>query len=94
MKQSPPSISLSLLRNTILIIVINGIALYAYHKVNPTKEIERFYKDQEETHKYYLLKFAYSILFISFIFNARFLAITCFKIGSAKIMSSLRRRLL
>lgn len=66
--------------NTFIIVAINGIALLFYHKKNPNKDAERYYHANEK-HKYYLLKFAYSILFISFVFNTRYLVSTCLKIG-------------
>ncbi len=78
-------------RNTFIIVLINGVSLLLYRMINPNKEIERFYKDTS-IQKYYMLQLATSILLVSFVFNARYLLSFFFKIGSKKILAKLKTK--
>ncbi len=73
------------LRNTIILVLINGLFLSVYKLINPNKEIERFYKSTSP-HKYYLLQLATSILLVSFVFNARHLGSSVITMGKNAII--------
>lgn len=64
--------------NTLLIVIVNGIALLVYHRVNPNKDIERFYHQNDKI-RYYFLYTAYTVIMISFAWNVRHFIITFFK---------------
>lgn len=56
--------------NSFIIVSVNGITLLLYNYINPNKDIERFYHQNNRT-KYYLLYLCYSIIMISFAWNIR-----------------------
>ena len=58
--------------STIALVAVSGISLLFCNYVDKNKEASRYYKDVEPV-KYYALEFCYSIVMISFFFNARFL---------------------
>lgn len=76
-------------RNTIIIVLINGLFLMIYKLINPNKEIERFYKETSPE-RYYLLQLATSILLVSFVFNARYLVSSFMKAGGNMLLPKLK----
>lgn len=75
------------LRNTLILVLINGLFLLVYKLVNPHKDIERFYKENN-SYKYYLLQFATSVLLISFMLNSKYIVGVILKNGVSNIMNT------
>lgn len=65
-----------ILRNSIIIVLVNGCFLLVYHCINKNKKIDVYYKSTCRV-RYALLQITYSILFVSFILNARMLTREC-----------------
>lgn len=66
------------LLNSLIIIIVNGLALLLYHRINPNKDVERFYH-KEDPIRYHLLYLAYTVIMISFVWNIRHFISTCIK---------------
>lgn len=79
----PISLKDPMFRNTLILLIINGLALLAYHKANPGKNVERYYMENNQMFKFYAVKFAYTALFVSFLVNMRYLSRECLKQGVA-----------
>jgi hypothetical protein len=75
-----------------IIVIINGIALLILHKTDSNKDIERFYHSNEPV-KYYLWKFAYTVLWVSFAYNARYIMTNLVKFGYQKAMTNLFKQI-
>ena len=55
-----------------VIVIFNAMVLLVYHfKVDPYKDVERYYFQSNKLH-YCVFKLAYSIILISFIFSLRY----------------------
>lgn len=70
--------------DTLVIIVVTGIVFLYCHVTHKKKEAELYYFEFEPV-KYYVLKFCYLIIVISFMFNARYM--------TSVLLSSLAKRI-
>lgn len=67
-----------ILINSLIIIALCGLSLLVYHYINPNKDIERFYH-QNDKMRYYMLYTCYSVLMISLAWNIRYFLTTLIK---------------
>lgn len=61
-----------LFASTLALVIVSGISLLFCNYLDKDKSAENYYKHFEPI-KYHAFKFCYSIIAISFMFNARFL---------------------
>lgn len=77
--------------STISIIIVNGLVLLYVKYMDGNKDAERYYR-QFEPLKYYILKFCYSIITISFAFNMRYLISNTLVIMKDKAITKIRSK--
>lgn len=63
---------------SLIIIFISGVTLLSFAHLNKYKKVERYYYYHNK-YLYILLELVYYLLFISLVFNARFLAYEAIK---------------
>ncbi len=78
--------------SSMVLLIINGVALLTYHHTNPNLDMERFFM-HEQPFFYYLAKLAYTTLWIAFAFNARYLVHTMFRLGAQNIFAFALKKL-
>jgi hypothetical protein len=69
--------------SSIFIILVTGITILVFNHYNEYKRIERFFYNHNK-YMYIVLEFTYYILFISMVFNIRFIAYEVIKHLSLK----------
>ena len=77
--------------STIAIVLVNGLVLLYVKYMDGNKDAERYYKHFEPI-KYYILKFCYSIITISFAFNMRYLITNTLVMIKNKAITKMRSR--
>jgi len=58
--------------DSIIITIVCGACIFCYKRIDPTKDVERFYHVHNKM-LYYLHVFAYTVLLLAFAYNARYL---------------------
>lgn len=69
-----------------IIVVFNATILIIYHfKVDPNKDIERYYFKTNKYH-YSIFKLAYFIILVSFIFSIRYIIFEGFSVAKKRFL--------